>query len=146
MARLAKALNIKAPSLYRHVANKVELLREVNRAYQHACRSAIERFDGYVARYMGDGVLAYFGYPQAHEDDPEREVCLVDQLAVLASPPTVPVGEGWFYDDFSTATDACTFESQQRVTFVDGSGPEPGTSVRFECLQGIIPDEPASLA
>jgi class 3 adenylate cyclase len=49
-----------------------EDLRDVNRTYQDACKEAIERFDGYVARYMGDGVLAYFGYPQAHEDDARR--------------------------------------------------------------------------
>jgi class 3 adenylate cyclase len=40
-----------------------EDLRDINRTYQDACKAAIERFDGYVARYMGDGVLAYFGYP-----------------------------------------------------------------------------------
>jgi class 3 adenylate cyclase/predicted ATPase len=51
-----------------------EELREINRAYQDAAKAAIERYDGYVARYMGDGVLAYFGYPQAHEDDAERSV------------------------------------------------------------------------
>jgi class 3 adenylate cyclase/tetratricopeptide (TPR) repeat protein len=51
-----------------------EDLREVNRAYQDACKAAIERYDGYVARYMGDGALAYFGFPQAHEDDAERAV------------------------------------------------------------------------
>ena len=51
-----------------------EDLRDLNRAYQDACQQAIERYDGYVARYMGDGVLAYFGYPQAHEDDAERAV------------------------------------------------------------------------
>ena len=51
-----------------------EDLREVNRAYQDTCKAAIERYEGYVARYMGDGVLAYFGYPQAHEDDAERSV------------------------------------------------------------------------
>ena len=51
-----------------------EDLRNVNRAYQDACKAAIERYDGYVARYMGDGVLAYFGYPQAHEDDAERAI------------------------------------------------------------------------
>ena len=51
-----------------------EDLREVNRAYQDVCKIAIERYEGYVARYMGDGVLAYFGYPQAHEDDAERAV------------------------------------------------------------------------
>jgi class 3 adenylate cyclase/predicted ATPase len=42
--------------------------------YQQCCTEAIERFDGFVARYVGDGVLAYFGYPQAHEDDAERAV------------------------------------------------------------------------
>ena len=51
-----------------------EDLREVNRAYQDACKVAVERYDGYVARYMGDGVLVYFGYPQAHEDDAERAI------------------------------------------------------------------------
>jgi len=51
-----------------------EELRELNRAYQDAAKAAIENFDGYVARYMGDGVLAYFGYPQAHEDDAEQAV------------------------------------------------------------------------
>jgi class 3 adenylate cyclase len=40
--------------------------------YQSAARNAIEHCDGYIARYMGDGLLVYFGYPQAHEDDPER--------------------------------------------------------------------------
>ena len=51
-----------------------EDLREVNLAYQDACKVAIERYEGYVARYMGDGVLAYFGYPLAHEDDAERAI------------------------------------------------------------------------
>ena len=52
----------------------LEDLREINHTYQDACATAIERYGGYVARYMGDGVLAYFGYPQAHEDDAERAV------------------------------------------------------------------------
>jgi class 3 adenylate cyclase/predicted ATPase len=51
-----------------------EDLRDVNRAYQDACKAAIERYEGYVARYMGDGVLVYFGYPHAHEDDAERAI------------------------------------------------------------------------
>jgi class 3 adenylate cyclase len=51
-----------------------EDLRDINRAYQDACKVAIERYDGYISRYMGDGVLAFFGYPQAHEDDTERAV------------------------------------------------------------------------
>ncbi len=42
--------------------------------YQDACAGAIARFDGYIAKFMGDGVLAYFGYPQAHEDAAERSI------------------------------------------------------------------------
>ena len=49
-----------------------EDLREVIRSYQEACSRIIARYGGYVAKYMGDGILAYFGYPQAHEDDCER--------------------------------------------------------------------------
>ena len=51
-----------------------EDLRDVIRAYQDACAGLITRYEGHVARYMGDGVLAYFGWPQAHEDDAERAV------------------------------------------------------------------------
>ena len=51
-----------------------EDLREVIGAYHAAIAEVIGRFDGFVAKYMGDGVLAYFGYPQAHEDDAERSV------------------------------------------------------------------------
>ncbi|WP_024518601.1 adenylate/guanylate cyclase domain-containing protein [Bradyrhizobium sp. Tv2a-2] len=51
-----------------------EDLREIVRAYHRCCTVIVERNGGYVAKYMGDGVLAYFGYPQAHEHDPERAV------------------------------------------------------------------------
>jgi class 3 adenylate cyclase len=51
-----------------------EDLREVMRAYQAACVTVIHRFDGYIAQYLGDGLLVYFGYPQAHEDDAQRAV------------------------------------------------------------------------
>jgi class 3 adenylate cyclase len=51
-----------------------EDMRDVIRAYQDACSGAIARYDGFVAKFMGDGILAYFGYPRAHEDDAERAV------------------------------------------------------------------------
>jgi class 3 adenylate cyclase len=51
-----------------------EDLREMIGAYHRAVTEAVRHFDGWVAKYMGDGVLAYFGYPLAHEDDPERAV------------------------------------------------------------------------
>ncbi|MDH5749930.1 MAG: AAA family ATPase, partial [Rhodospirillales bacterium] len=51
-----------------------EDLRDVTRAYQDTCAGVIKRYGGFIARFMGDGVLVYFGYPQAHEDDAERAV------------------------------------------------------------------------
>ena len=46
----------------------------VVRAYQETCVAIIQRFDGYIAQYLGDGLLVYFGYPVAHEDDARRAV------------------------------------------------------------------------
>src|SRR5215475_11015846 len=51
-----------------------EDLREVIRTYQATCVAVIQRFAGHVAQYLGDGLLVYFGYPQAHEDDAQRAV------------------------------------------------------------------------
>jgi TOMM system kinase/cyclase fusion protein len=51
-----------------------EDLREVIRAYQDTCARVIARFEGHIAQYLGDGLLVYFGYPQAHEDDARRAV------------------------------------------------------------------------
>ena len=51
-----------------------EDLRELIRAYQQAAAAMIERFEGHVAQYLGDGLLVYFGYPSAHEDDAQRAV------------------------------------------------------------------------
>ena len=51
-----------------------EDLQDIIRRFLDACSQAIGRFNGYIAKYMGDGMLVYFGYPQAHEDDAERAV------------------------------------------------------------------------
>ena len=51
-----------------------EDMRGILGAYHRAVADAVKSFDGFVAKYMGDGVLVYFGYPQAHEDDAERAV------------------------------------------------------------------------
>jgi class 3 adenylate cyclase len=52
----------------------VEDLRDVIAVYQRCVEETIRRFDGFIAKFLGDGVLVYFGYPEAHEDDPERAV------------------------------------------------------------------------
>jgi hypothetical protein len=62
-----------------------EDLRGIIGAYQRCCAALIERNGGFVAKYMGDGVLAYFGYPQAHEHDAERAVQA--GLAVVEAAP-----------------------------------------------------------
>ena len=62
-----------------------EDLRSVIGAYQKCVADTVAQFDGFVAKYMGDGVLAYFGYPQAHEDDAERAVS--GALALIEAVP-----------------------------------------------------------
>src|SRR5215467_6514541 len=69
-----------------------EDLREVIAAYHHSVAEIIRSFDGFVARYMGDGVLAYFGYPQAHEDDAERAVRA--GLALVGAAKKLNAGSG----------------------------------------------------
>jgi class 3 adenylate cyclase/tetratricopeptide (TPR) repeat protein len=64
-----------------------EDFRDVLTDYQGACARAIERFNGYAAQWQGDGVVAYFGYPRAHEDDAQRAVHaslqILDELVAL---------------------------------------------------------------
>src|ERR1700687_5552015 len=77
-----------------------EDLRGIIRAYHRSCAALVEQNGGYVAKYMGDGVLAYFGYPRAHEHDAERAVraglALIEEIPKLAtaagSPLQVRVG------------------------------------------------------
>src|SRR5215475_11602727 len=70
-----------------------EDLREVISAYQKCVAEVVQRFGGFVAKYMGDGVLVYFGYPQAHEDDSERAVRAGLELirAVSGLKPSAPL-------------------------------------------------------
>ncbi|MET3591326.1 class 3 adenylate cyclase [Mesorhizobium shonense] len=67
-----------------------EDMRDVMRAYHNGCASVVARFEGFVAKYMGDGVLVYFGYPHAHEDDAERAVraglALIETISAIALP------------------------------------------------------------
>jgi class 3 adenylate cyclase len=63
--------------------------RTMVRAYQQTCAAAIQPFEGYIAQYLGDGLLVYFGYPQAHEDDAQRAVrpglCILDAMRALSA-------------------------------------------------------------
>ena len=72
-----------------------EDLRHLIRSYQRAIVTEVARYDAHVAQYLGDGVLVYFGYPRAHEDDPERAVraalAIVRVIAAQRSPAGVPL-------------------------------------------------------
>ncbi len=75
-----------------------EDLREVISAYQKCVAETVRRFGGFVAKYMGDGVFVYFGYPQAHEDDAERAVHagleLMATVSALKSPASLQTRVG----------------------------------------------------
>jgi class 3 adenylate cyclase/tetratricopeptide (TPR) repeat protein len=70
----------------------LETLQAVIDAYQQQVASCVARYDGFVAKFMGDGVLVYFGYPQAHEDDAERAVRA--GLDIVTSMPSVHAIDG----------------------------------------------------
>jgi class 3 adenylate cyclase len=67
-----------------------EDMREILGTYHRCCAEQINKAGGFVAKYMGDGVLAYFGYPQAHEDDAERAVRV--GLGLIEAVPTLRAG------------------------------------------------------
>ena len=68
--------------------------REIVGGYHHAAAQAIERFGGHVAQYLGDGVMAFFGYPEAHDNDAERAaragLAILDAISKLNEHPTHP--------------------------------------------------------
>src|SRR5262249_40179616 len=70
-----------------------EDLREVIGAYHRCVADTVGRYDGFVAKYMGDGVLVYFGYPHAHEDDAERAVRAGLAVVEVVAQQRTPQGE-----------------------------------------------------
>src|SRR5205823_1835394 len=64
-----------------------EDLRDLINQYHACCAEQVSAIGGYIAKYMGDGVLAYFGYPEAHEDDPVRAIRA--GLGILQKIPTI---------------------------------------------------------
>jgi hypothetical protein len=71
-----------------------EDLRDVIAIYQRCVEETVRRFDGFVAKFLGDGVLVYFGYPEAHEDDPERAVRAGLELVAAVKVPSDPRAAG----------------------------------------------------
>ena len=75
-----------------------EQLRELMRAYQQACGSVTKKYDGHVAQYLGDGLMIYFGWPAAHEDDAERALRtgldLIEAVKTVGFTPALQVRIG----------------------------------------------------
>ena len=73
-------------------------MRDVIRVFQDTCAGVVTRFDGHVAKYMGDGILAYFGWPRAHENEAERAVLagreIVRAVAGIKPKPGVDLEQG----------------------------------------------------
>jgi class 3 adenylate cyclase len=112
-----------------------EELREVNRSYQDVAKAEIERYGGYVARYMGDGVLVYFGYPNAHEDDAGRAIRaglyltahiphlnITPRLAVRVGVATGPVMVGDLIDEGASQESAVVGETPNLAARLRSAG------------------------
>lgn len=115
-----------------------EQLRELMHAYYQSCREVIARYSGHVAQYWGDGLMVYFGWPSAHEDDAERGVRaaleIVDAVKeVIAEPPvmvrigvatgTVVVGQA--LSDDSAQSDLAVGETPNLASRLQGlAGPD----------------------
>ena len=113
-----------------------EELREVVQPYQETCTAVIQRYDGYIAQYLGDGLLVYFGYPAAHEDDAQRavrtsleivEVLQVSTTSLLTAPSASP---HWHSHGVSCSGG----DWQQRQREVLALGETPNLAAR---LQGL---------
>src|SRR5262245_52262747 len=116
-----------------------EDLREVIGAYQKCVADVIDRFDGFVAKYLGDGVLAYFGYPQAHEDDAERAVraslAAVKEVRRVASAEALQVRIG-LATGVAVVGDLIGSGAAQEQAVI---GDTPNLAARLQALAG--PDE-----
>src|SRR5579872_3783043 len=70
-----------------------EDMRQVVLAYQDACSGVVKRYDGYIAKFLGDGIVAFFGYPRAHEEDAERAVRAGLEIAAAVGKLETRAGE-----------------------------------------------------
>jgi class 3 adenylate cyclase len=112
-----------------------EDLRSVIGAYHRCVAETVARFDGFVAKYMGDGVLAYFGYPQAHEDDAEWAVrtglVLVNAVGGIQAPEPLRVRIG-IATGLVVVGDLGTGEAQERGVV----GETPNLAARLQAAAG----------
>lgn len=113
-----------------------EELRELMQTYRKACGDVAERYEGHVAQYLGDGLMVYFGWPHAHEDDAERGVRaaleMVDAVTRLAAPQPLAVRIGLATGPVVVGD--ATRESHTEATLAVGE--TPNLAARLQALAG----------
>ena len=114
-----------------------EEYRELVRGYQSACAQVIAQYDGHVAQYLGDGLLVYFGYPQAHEDDAQRAVSAgvgiveaLSKLAIPGGPLSVRVG---LHTGLVVVGDVGSGSTQEQLAL----GDTPNVAARLQALAPV---------
>jgi class 3 adenylate cyclase/tetratricopeptide (TPR) repeat protein/ribosomal protein L40E len=123
--------------------------REIVAAYHRAAAQAIERFGGHVAQYLGDGVMAYFGYPAAHDNDAERAaragLAILDAISKLNEQATQPklsarigIDSGAVVVGDGSGKDADVFGDTPNIAARVQSAAEPGTVVITEGAHRLV--------
>ena len=120
--------------------------REIVAGYHRAAAQAIERFGGHVAQYLGDGVMAYFGWPEAHDNDAERAaragLAILDAISKLNEHPTHPklsarvgIDSGAVVVGAGAGKDADVFGDTPNIAARVQSAAEPGTVVITDAVR-----------
>ena len=113
-----------------------EDFRDLLRAYQQACAHVVERYDGWIAQWAGDGLVAYFGYPQVHEDDARRAVHA--GLAIIESSADLQVRIGLHSGLVVTGESGVEVGATPRIAARVGRFAEPGTVVISEATRVLV--------
>ena len=119
-----------------------EDLREILHEFQNRCAQAIRRYEGHIARFSGDGVLAYFGFPTAHEDDAERAVRSALQMIELLNARGVGVEAGvWSLADARLLVDEGIDTACVRVLVEVESAQSPAEALQLAgAIDAILDD------
>src|SRR5216684_4456547 len=123
--------------------------REMVAEYHHAATQAIERFGGHVAQYLGDGVMAFFGWPEAHDNDAERAaragLAIIDDIAKLNEQPgrtklsaRIGIDSGTVVVGASAGKDADVFGDTPNIAARVQAAAEPGTVVITDATHRLV--------
>ena len=126
-----------------------EAWREIVGEYHRAAAQAIERFGGHVAQYLGDGVMAYFGWPEAHDNDAERAaragLAILDAVSKLNEHPTHPklaarvgIDSGTVVVGAGAGKDTDVFGDAPNIAARVQSTAEPGTVVITDAVHRLV--------